>query len=247
MAIVPLPLPRTSQARALLHHLLEHGDIVGRDAAGRTIIQLSVDDRVLETLMTFDADAAELEPEPDDEEDGPPIVLDLVRPKVVERRRVIPFRLGRLSPMARRATIQLKVHRQLVQSIPLDDADIECLIQGLRLVTPCTQRIDRLIDLLEQIRGGGRGTRGDQGDLAPRAECDLTLRALLPRSLDQYLRASRGGASLTSAALAIPLRVPRLLHRTIARLSIGDLSALVPFRPPRRVVDTLAITRVATA
>ena len=58
--------------------------------------------------------------------------------------------------MARRATIQLKVHRQIVQSIPLDDADIECLIQGLRLVTPCTQRIDRLIDLLEQLRNGGR-------------------------------------------------------------------------------------------
>jgi hypothetical protein len=51
------------------------------------------------------------------------------------------------------------VHRQIVQSIPLDEADIYCLIQGLRLVTPCTQRIDRLIDLLEQIRGGGlRGT-----------------------------------------------------------------------------------------
>jgi hypothetical protein len=63
--------------------------------------------------------------------------------------------------MARRATIQLKVHRQIAQSIPLDDSDIECLIQGLRLVTPCTQRIDRLIDLLEQIRGGGeQGTRG---------------------------------------------------------------------------------------
>ena len=63
--------------------------------------------------------------------------------------------------MARRATIQLKVRRQIVQSIPLDDADIECPIQGLRLVTPCTQRIDRLIDLLEQIRGGGQqGTRG---------------------------------------------------------------------------------------
>jgi hypothetical protein len=63
--------------------------------------------------------------------------------------------------MARGATVQLKVHRQIVQGIPLDDADIECLIQGLRLVTPCTQRIDRLIDLLEQIRGGGRqGTRG---------------------------------------------------------------------------------------
>ena len=53
------------------------------------------------------------------------------------------------------------MHRQIVQSIPLDEADIECLIQGLRLVTPCTQRMDRLIDLLEQIRGGGQqGTRG---------------------------------------------------------------------------------------
>jgi hypothetical protein len=44
--------------------------------------------------------------------------------------------------MARRATIQLKVHRQVVQSIPLDEADIECLIQGLELVKPCTPRID---------------------------------------------------------------------------------------------------------
>jgi hypothetical protein len=64
--------------------------------------------------------------------------------------------------MARRATIQLKVHRQLVQSIPLDEADVDCLIQGLRLVTPCRQGIDRLIDLLEQIRGGGQ-----QGTTAP--------------------------------------------------------------------------------
>jgi hypothetical protein len=58
--------------------------------------------------------------------------------------------------MARRATIQLKVHGQVVQSIPLDQADIECLIAGLREVTPCTQRIDRVIDLLEQIRDRGR-------------------------------------------------------------------------------------------
>jgi len=65
--------------------------------------------------------------------------------------------------MARRATIQLKVHRQVVQSIPLDEADIECLIQGLRLVTPCAQRIDRLIDLFEQIRDGGRQATGGQG------------------------------------------------------------------------------------
>jgi hypothetical protein len=98
MAIVPLPLSQNVQARALLHHLLEHGDIVGRDAAGRTIVQLAVDDRVLETLMIFDAEAADLEdrgddePEPDEEEDGPPVVVELVRPKVMERRRVIPFR-----------------------------------------------------------------------------------------------------------------------------------------------------------
>jgi hypothetical protein len=45
--------------------------------------------------------------------------------------------------MASRATIQLKVHRQIVQSIPLDETDIDCLIQGLRLVTPCAQRIER--------------------------------------------------------------------------------------------------------
>ena len=62
--------------------------------------------------------------------------------------------------MARRATIQLKVHRQIVHSIPLDEADIECLVQGLRLVTPCTQRIDRLIDLLEQIRNAVSGATG---------------------------------------------------------------------------------------
>jgi hypothetical protein len=62
--------------------------------------------------------------------------------------------------MARRATIQLKVHGKVVQSVPLDQQDIECLIDGLRQVTPCTQRIDRLIDLLEQIRDGGRqGTK----------------------------------------------------------------------------------------
>ena len=44
MAVVPLPLSQDVQARALLHHLLEHGDIVGKDSSGRTAIQLSVDD-----------------------------------------------------------------------------------------------------------------------------------------------------------------------------------------------------------
>ena len=61
MAIVPLPLPPAAEAQALLHHLLEHGDVVGRDTAGRTIIQLAVDDWTLEKLLTFDTDATELE------------------------------------------------------------------------------------------------------------------------------------------------------------------------------------------
>jgi hypothetical protein len=95
MAIVPLPLPPGAEARALLQHLLEHGDVLGRDTAGRTILQLAVDDLVLEKLMTFDAEAADLEDggdgEPDDhaEEDYPPVVVELIRPKMVARRRAL--------------------------------------------------------------------------------------------------------------------------------------------------------------
>ena len=48
MATVPLPLLPDAEARALLHHLLEHADIVGTDTVGRTFILLAVDDRVLE-------------------------------------------------------------------------------------------------------------------------------------------------------------------------------------------------------
>jgi hypothetical protein len=91
--------------------------------------------------------------------------------------------------MARRATIQLKVHRQIVQSIPLDDADIDCLIDGLRLVTPCTQRIDRLIDLLEQIRdGGSQGPTGTSRSLsrpAPRARNPILVRKAFKQCLHQ--------------------------------------------------------------
>jgi hypothetical protein len=39
--------------------------------------------------MTFDAEAADLEPEPDDEEDGPAVVVEFVGPKMLERRRVL--------------------------------------------------------------------------------------------------------------------------------------------------------------
>lgn len=97
MAIVPLPLSSGAEARALLHQVLAQGDIVGRDGAGRTIIELTVDDWVLEKLMSFDADAADLEaggddePDADDEEDGPPTVVELVRPKVVRWMQVRAF------------------------------------------------------------------------------------------------------------------------------------------------------------
>lgn len=59
---------------------------------GRAVLQLAADDWLLEQLMTFDADAAELEEggdaEPDDpgEADGPPVLaLDLRRPRRVRR------------------------------------------------------------------------------------------------------------------------------------------------------------------
>jgi hypothetical protein len=95
VAMVPLPLPPGAEARALLHHILEHGDILGRDTPGRIIIQLAVDDWTVEKLLIFDAETAEFEDgcdsEPDDhgEADGPPVPLEFVRPKMVERRRAL--------------------------------------------------------------------------------------------------------------------------------------------------------------
>lgn len=66
---------------------------MGRDGAGRIVIKLAVDDWVLEKLAMFDAEAAELEEEGDDEPDsdaevdGAPVVRELVRPRVIRRRR----------------------------------------------------------------------------------------------------------------------------------------------------------------
>jgi hypothetical protein len=56
-----------------------------------------MDNQVLENLMTFDAEVADLEdggddePEPDEDEDVPPVLLDLARPKLLQRGRVVPF------------------------------------------------------------------------------------------------------------------------------------------------------------
>jgi hypothetical protein len=76
MAIVPLPLSPIAEAPALLHHLLEHGDIVGRDIVGGTMILVAVDDWGLEKLMTFDAEAAELEDGGDAGPDGDPLLQE---------------------------------------------------------------------------------------------------------------------------------------------------------------------------
>jgi hypothetical protein len=69
--IVSLPLDPGAQARALLHHILEQGDVIGADASGRTIIQLAVDDWVFDQLLQFDGGGEDLEGngdvEPDDE------------------------------------------------------------------------------------------------------------------------------------------------------------------------------------
>jgi hypothetical protein len=70
MTVIPLRLDPGSQARTILHHLLERGDIAGRDAEGRKVITLAIDDWLFEQLMIFDAGAEELEEggdaEPDD-------------------------------------------------------------------------------------------------------------------------------------------------------------------------------------
>ena len=74
MPVTALPLNPGAQARALLRHLLDAGDIVGRDEAGRTVIQLAADDWLLDQLMTFDAGAEDVEDGGDAEDDGPAVL-----------------------------------------------------------------------------------------------------------------------------------------------------------------------------
>jgi hypothetical protein len=56
-----------SEAEQILRDILERGDITGRDASGRTIIEFQVDRATLERLMAFGADEAEAEDGGDDE------------------------------------------------------------------------------------------------------------------------------------------------------------------------------------
>jgi hypothetical protein len=58
----------------LLQHILEHGDMVGKDTAGRTTIQLALADALLDGLLSFGADAADSDEGGDNEpNDVPPV------------------------------------------------------------------------------------------------------------------------------------------------------------------------------
>jgi hypothetical protein len=69
-----------TEAEQILRDILERGDITGRDASGRTIIELAVNRATLERLMAFGADQAEAEDGGDDEPYGVPSVDALLLP-----------------------------------------------------------------------------------------------------------------------------------------------------------------------
>ena len=49
--------------RAVLRHILETGDVLGRDASGRVVLTLAVDEWLLDKLAAFGAAAEDLEPD----------------------------------------------------------------------------------------------------------------------------------------------------------------------------------------
>lgn len=62
MSVVPIRgRDQSSEAWALLTCVLRDGDIVGTDESGRTALLLMLDPFTLDRLLTFDADAADLE------------------------------------------------------------------------------------------------------------------------------------------------------------------------------------------
>jgi hypothetical protein len=129
------------EADRLLQTILEAGDLVGRDAAGRMVIQLALEPRDFHRLMAFGADAVEAE---DDGEDEPyqcsPMspcwfwdggatffgrptdqVLDLLPPK----------RLGRVAQIARAVALGL-----LLAPLPLEArADQAAVVAPLPMST----------------------------------------------------------------------------------------------------------------
>jgi hypothetical protein len=62
------------EAAELLRQILENGDVVGRDRAGRNVIRLALDDAEMDQLMAFGADDAEAEDGGDEEPYEVPLV-----------------------------------------------------------------------------------------------------------------------------------------------------------------------------
>jgi hypothetical protein len=58
--------------RSILAGILATGDVLGRDRHGRTVLAVAVDGWLMDELAASDADLADLEPEPDGEEDDDP-------------------------------------------------------------------------------------------------------------------------------------------------------------------------------
>ena len=58
------------QTRDIVNEILETGDIIGQDEAGRTLIQLAVDPMMLDELCVYDAATADFEPDADLEAEG---------------------------------------------------------------------------------------------------------------------------------------------------------------------------------
>ena len=56
--------------RMILAQVLATGDVIGRDAQGRTVLVVAVEDWLFDAMAALDADLEDLEPEPDDEDDG---------------------------------------------------------------------------------------------------------------------------------------------------------------------------------
>ena len=56
--------------RSILAQILETGDVLGRDEAGRTVLAVAVDDWLFDALGALDADLEDLEPEPLEDDDG---------------------------------------------------------------------------------------------------------------------------------------------------------------------------------
>jgi hypothetical protein len=56
-----------TEANRLLRDILERGDITGRDASGRIVIELAVDRATFERLMAFGAELVDAEDGGDEE------------------------------------------------------------------------------------------------------------------------------------------------------------------------------------